>query len=197
MPAAQRQITPADIVPPVQFAAERAQWRADLMPRKKLRRIDVGPFCSFYFECFDTMLFQIQEMLHIERGGDAQLQDELDAYNPLVPKGDELVATIMFEIDEPHRRERVLAELGGVESKFFLQIGADKIWGQQETDTERTREDGKASSVHFAHFHFKEAQRRAFSDFNTDVFAGVEHPAYAHQAKLSAASRAELAKDFA
>ena len=128
MPVAQRQITPADIIPPVQFAAKRAQWRAGLMVRKKLRRIEVGPCCSFYFECFDTMLFQIQEMLHIERGGEAQLQDELDAYNPLVPKGDELVATIMFEIDEPVRRERVLARLGGVESKFFIRVGASRYF---------------------------------------------------------------------
>ena len=197
MSAAQRQVTPEDIVPSVQFAAERDQWRKGLLPRKQLRRVDVGPYCSFYFECFDTMLFQIQEMLHIEGGGAAQLADELAAYNPLIPQGDELVATIMFEIDEPVRRERALAKLGGVEAHFFVQIGAEKIRGEQETDVERTRDDGKASSVQFAHFHLSEAQRRLFADPSVDVFAGVDHREYEHQAKLSVAVRAELAKDFA
>ena len=197
MPASQRLITPADILPAQQFAAERAQRRAAVLQRKKLRRVDVGPYCTFYFECFDTMLFQVQEMLHIEGGGEAQLADELAAYNPLVPKGGELVATIMFEIDEPERRARVLARLGGVEERFFIQVGAEQISGAQETDSERTRDDGKASSVHFAHFHFTPEQRRAFSDPAVAVFAGVDHAEYAHLATLAPATRAELATDFA
>lgn len=195
--APQTRITPADILPASQFAAERAQRRAALLPRKQLRRVEVGPYCTFYFECFDTMLFQVQEMLHIEGGGEAQLGDELAAYNPLVPKGDELVATIMFEIDEPVRRARTLAKLGGVEERFFIQIGTERIFGAQETDAERTRDDGKASSVHFAHFHFTVAQIRAFADPALAVFAGVDHTEYAHLAALTPAVRAELAKDFA
>ncbi|MEQ1617715.1 MAG: DUF3501 family protein [Terricaulis sp.] len=197
MSAPKRLITPADILPAQQFAAERAQRRAAVLQRKKLRRIDVGPYCTFYFECFDTMLFQIQEMLHIEGGGEAQLADELAAYNPLVPKGDELVATIMFEIDEPERRTRVLARLGGVEERFFIQIGTERVFGAQETDAERTRNDGKTSSVHFAHFHFAPEQRRAFSNTAVAVFAGVDHAEYAHLAALSPATRAELTLDFA
>ena len=195
MPATQ--IFPTDILPAPTFAAERAQRRAALLPKKKLRRIDVGPYCTFYFECFDTMLFQVQEMLHIEGGGEAQLADELAAYNPLIPKGDELVATIMFEIDDPDRRERFLARLGGVESQFFIKVGDNIIRGQQETDTERTRDDGKASSVHFAHFHFTPPQIAAFRDKNTQVFVGVDHTQYAHMAMLSDESCRELANDFA
>ena len=189
------QITPADILPAATFAAERAQRRAALLPKKKRRRVDVGPYCTFYFECFDTMLFQVQEMLHIEGGGEAQLADELAAYNPLIPKGDELVATIMFEIDEPERRERILARLGGVESHFFIKVGETLIRGQQETDTERTRDDGKASSVHFAHFHFTPAQIAAFGD--APVLIGVDHPEYAHMALLADDTRRELISDFA
>ncbi len=192
----QRQITPADILPAAQFAAERARRRAVLLQKKQLRRVDVGPYCTFYFECFDTMLFQVQEMLHIEGGGEAQLADELAAYNPLVPKGDELVATIMFEIDEPERRARALAKLGGVEGRFFIQIGPERIFGAQETDSERTREDGKASSVHFAHFHFMVDQVRAFADHAQTACVGVDHKEYAHLATLNTAVRAELAKDF-
>ena len=196
MPAALNRVTATDILPTAQFAAERTQRRAALLPRKQLRRIAVGPDCTFYFECFDTMLFQIQEMLHIEKGGAGQIEDELRAYNPLIPQGEELVATIMFEIDEPLRRERVLAKLGGVEDTFFLRIGAEKLFGQHESDTERTREDGKASSVHFAHFHLTEAQRKAFADPAIEVFAGVGHPDYAHMALLSPAARMELRNDF-
>lgn len=197
MPAAERRITADDILPAAEFAKNRAALRAALLPTKHLRRIDVGPYCTFYFESFASMLFQVQEMLHIERGGEAQLADELAAYNPLIPQGDELVATIMFEIDEPNRRARELGKLGGVEDKFFIQIGAEKIFGQQESDVERTREDGKASSVHFAHFTFTLAQKKAFADPDAQVMLGVDHPAYAHLSVIGAASRAELTQDFA
>lgn len=192
-----RVVTRADILPAKQFASERTQLRAALLPKKRKRRVDVGPYCTFYFECFDTMLFQIQEMLHIEGGGEEQLADELAAYNPLIPRGDELVATIMFEIDDPDRRARVLARLGGVEDHFFIQVGDARIGGVQETDVERTREDGKASSVQFAHFRFTPAQRRALTDPKVQVMVGVDHPDYAHMALLSPATRSELASDFA
>jgi hypothetical protein len=197
MPAAQRKITPADLLPPAEFGPKRSELRAALLPRKTLRRVDVGPYCTFYFENFDTMLFQVQEMLHIERGGDAQIADELAAYNPLIPQGDELIATIMFEIDEANRRERELTRLGGVEDKFFIQIGSDKIRGVQESDVERTREDGKASSVHFAHFPFSAVHKQAFADSDEHVMLGVDHPNYSHLTVINAASRAELASDFA
>ena len=103
MPASLRTVTPEDIVPDAEFATQRRARRAGLLPVKQLRRIAVGPDCTFYFESFETMLFQIQEMLLIEKGGAAQLQDELEAYNPLIPQGSELVATMMFEVDEPVR----------------------------------------------------------------------------------------------
>lgn len=197
MPAALRKVTPEDILPPGQFAKERSARRAALLPKKQLRRLDVGPFCTFYFECFDTMLFQIEEMLHIEGGGEAQLADELAAYNPLIPQGDELAATIMFEIDNPDRRARELGQLGGVESKFYIQIGDQRIWGTQESDVERTRDDGKASSVHFAHFTFTAEQKAAFAQPDTTVMLGVDHVRYAHATVMNGAVRAELCRDFA
>ncbi|KAF0178056.1 MAG: hypothetical protein FD124_1818 [Alphaproteobacteria bacterium] len=192
-----RSIGPGDVISPDQFGRERQARRADLLPKKRLRRVDVGPYCTFYFECFETMLFQIQEMLFIERGGDAQLADELAAYNPLVPQGDELVATIMFEIDDPRRRAAVLARLGGVEECFFVQVGDEKVRGLPEGDVERTRDDGKASSVQFVHFRFTPAQIGRFRDPQTQILAGVDHETYAHMAILSPAARAELAADFA
>jgi hypothetical protein len=197
MPAALRQITREDLIPDAEFAKVRKERRAALLPIKRLRRIDLGPFCTVYFESFETMLFQVQEMLLTEGGGEAQVADELAAYNPLIPQGSELVATIMFEIDDPLRRATILARLGGVEDRFFLQIGSDKVAGAPEGDVERTREDGKASSVHFLHFPVTADQAAAFRDPSVSIMVGCDHEAYAHMAVLSPATRAELAKDLA
>src|SRR6201996_6654499 len=130
MPASTHQVTRADLIPDAEYAQVRRERRAALLPVKRLRRIELGPSCTVYFECFDTMLFQIQEMLLTERGGEAQIEDELSAYNPLIPQGSELVATVMFEIEDPVRRAATLARLGGVEHEFFLQVGADRIRGE-------------------------------------------------------------------
>ena len=155
MPLSERRITPEDLLPDAEFAKRRKSWRAELIAMKRLRRIELGPYCTFYFESYETMLFQVQEMLLIEKGGAAQVPDELAAYNPLIPNGSELVATVMFEIDDPIRREAVLARLGGVEDTFFIQVDADRVLGVPEGDIERTRDDGKASSVHFLRFPLK------------------------------------------
>src|SRR5258707_10912372 len=104
MPVEARQVTEGDILADAEFAKVRKARRAELLSIKTLRRVHLGPVCTVYFECFATMLFQIQEMLLIEKGGSEQLKDELAAYNPLIPQGRELVATVMFEIDEPVRR---------------------------------------------------------------------------------------------
>jgi uncharacterized protein DUF3501 len=147
MSGRKKEITPADILPPAEYAKRRAAIRAEIVAKKKSRRLEVGPVATFYFECFDTMLQQVQEMLHIEKGGEAQIADELSAYNPLIPKGNELVATVMFEIDDPVRRARVLGRLGGIENTMFIKVGDDKIRGQAEEDQDRTNAEGKASSV--------------------------------------------------
>ena len=197
MPAASRKITDADIIPDAEFGRERAQRRAALLPVKRLRRIALGPVCTLYFETFATMLFQVQEMLFTEKGGPAQLADELAAYNPLIPQGRELVATVMFEIDEPARRDRVLRGLGGVDDHFFLRLGEARIAGQPEGDIDRTRDDGKTSSVHFLRFPLSEEEATAFRDPSLLAVIGCDHPNYGHLAVISEASRAELAKDLA
>jgi hypothetical protein len=197
MPAKDRRITSADIIPMEQFRAQRSERRKAMLPMKKLRRVEVGPHCTFYFETFETMLFQVQEMQAIEKGGEEQLKDELAAYNPMIPQGSELTATIMFEIDDPRRRAAILARLGGVEKRFFIQVGDTRIAGVAEGDVERTDEEtGKASSVHFTHFPVSETQKKLFRDPAMQVMAGVDHEHYGHVAILSPATRAELAKDF-
>ncbi len=196
MPAFLHRITRDDLIPDAAFAAERKARRAALLPKKQLRRISLGPYCTVYFECFDTMLFQVQEMLLVEKGGEAQIQDELDAYNPLIPQGSELTATVMFEIEDEVRRDLILRRLGGVEEHFFLQVGDEHAAALQEGDIERTREDGKTSSVHFLHFPLTAAQKAAFADPAVNVMVGCDHELYAHMAMLGPAVRAELAKDF-
>ena len=191
-----RTITRADIIDNDAFGPIRKERRAALKPSKALRRIDLGRDCTFYFESYETMLFQVQEMLYIEKGGDEQLADELRAYNPLIPNGNELVATMMFEIDDPVRRLNLLLQLGGIEKHVYLQIGDEKIYVVPEDDAERTSADGKTSSVHFFHFPLTGAQKAAFTDSNTQTILGSDHPAYAHMSVLSAVSKTELAGDF-
>jgi hypothetical protein len=195
MPATSRRVTAQDILPDAEYAAQRKQRRAALLPVKKLRRISLGPHCTFYFESYETMLFQIQEMLLTEKGGPDQLADELAAYNPLIPQGRELVATAMFEIDDPLRRASILAQLGGVEDRFFLIIGQDRIAAVPESEVERTR-DGKTSSVHFLRFPFTDAQAAAFRDPSVAVVIGCDHRRYGHLAVLSEETRTELANDL-
>lgn len=197
MPAALRKVTPEDIIPDAQFALQRKERRAALLPTKKLRRVALGPHCTFYFENFDTMLFQIQEMLLIEKGGAEQMADELAVYNPLIPTGSELVATVMFEIDDPMRRARVLGDLGNVEDRFYIQVGQDRIPGLPEGDVERSREDGKTSSVHFLRFAFTAAQVAGFRDTSSQVMVGCDDVRYAHIALLGTDVRTELSRDFA
>ena len=196
MMSAKREITPVDILPAAEYAKRRAAMRAEIVAKKKNRRLEVGPFATFYFECYETMLQQVQEMLHIEKGGDAQIADELSAYNPLIPKGHELVATVMFEIDDPVRRGRALGRLGGIEDTMFIKLGDDKVMGVAEEDQDRTNAEGKASSVQFVHFPFTRAQIAKFRAAGQTIIVGMEHPNYAHMAVMPEATRAELATDF-
>ena len=190
------ELTRADILPGAEYAKDRAEHRKRITALKRHRRVEVGPYVTFYFENFDTMWLQVQEMLHIEKGGEAQIADELAAYNPLIPKGNELVATFMIEIDDALRRARVLAQLGGVEETASIEVGGERVAGKAEQDQDRTTAEGKASSVQFVHFPFTEAQIAAFREPNTRVILGLSHPNYSHMAVLSEATRASLAEDF-
>jgi hypothetical protein len=190
------ELTSADILPWAEYAKDRAEHRKRITALKRHRRVEVGPYVTFYFENFDTMWLQVQEMLHIEKGGAAQIADELAAYNPLIPKGKELVATFMIEIDDALRRARVLSQLGGVEETASIEVGGERVVGKAEQDQDRTTAEGKASSVQFVHFPFTEAQIAAFREPNTRVILGLSHPNYSHMAVLSEATRASLAEDF-
>ncbi|TQV79995.1 DUF3501 family protein [Denitrobaculum tricleocarpae] len=194
--AAKRSITSDDILPLEVYAADRKARRKALVDVKRHRRIEVGPVCTFYFENYETMWSQVQEMLYIEKGGDEQLKDELEAYNPLIPQGSELVATVMFEIDEPVRRATFLSKLGGVEETAFFQFDGETVMSTPEEDVDRTTADGKASAVQFMHFHFTADQVAKFRTENQQVILGFKHEAYSHMVVLPEGVRAALAQDF-
>ena len=153
-----REVTKEDIIPLEQYAKDRKKLRKEIIEFKKDRRISLGPYATFYFECYETMLAQIQEMLFIEKGGKNQLKDEFRAYNPLIPKGKELIATLMFEIDNALSRAEFLNKVGGIEQKVFIKVHDETINSISEKDVDRTSSEGKASSVQFIHFNFTDGQ---------------------------------------
>lgn len=191
------EITRADILPFAEYERVRPDRRRAMVELKRRRRVEVGPCLTVQFECWDTMWYQVQEMLRIERGGDAQLPGELEAYNPLIPQGDELVATVMIEIDDEIRRRRELAALGGIETAIAIELDGERIPARAEDDVERTQADGKTSSVHFLHFHFTPAQAARFRQPGGRAVMVVDHPHYAHMAVIPEAARQTLAADFA
>jgi len=197
MPEATRQITPADILSPAEYDQQRKALKANLIPMKKQRRVEVGPFATFYFENYATMWLQVQEMLRIEKGGEQQIEGELAAYNPLIPQGDELIATMMLEIEDGNRRNATLLTLGGIEESVFLEIGGDTIKATPTEYDDRTTPDGKTSSVHWLRFKLTKDQIARFKSGSERVVLGLSHKNYGHMAVLSAETRAALAKDFA
>jgi hypothetical protein len=195
--AARKSISRDDLIlDPEVYGKERAQRRREIWATKELRRIAVGPFATFMFENFDTMRHQVQEMIYIERGGEQQLIGEFAAYNPMVPNGSELVTTVMFEIADPGRRARELQRLTHVERTITLEVDGAAIAARPEDDLERTKEDGKTSSIHFLHFPFPPEQVVKFRTPGTRVVLAIGHENYAHMTALTEAARAALAVDF-
>ena len=196
MPKEKREIQKEDIMPLDVYIKNRKELRKNIVSFKKDRRIALGPYATFYFESYETMLAQVQEMLYIEKGGDEQLKDELIAYNPLVPNGKELVATLMFEIDNPVSRAAFLGKVGGIEEKVFIKINGEIIKAIPEEDVDRTSAEGKASSVQFVHFKFNEEQIQNFKSDGVDVEIGMDHKEYSHTTKLSTTNLSSLSADF-
>ena len=197
MPALQHRITAADILSDAEYNARRAELRATSIADKKNRRIEVGPYATLYFENYNSMWLQVQEMLRIEKGGADQVAGELEAYNPLIPQGDELIATFMIEIEDADHRDRELRKLGKIEDSVFMDIGKDRINATPTDYEDRTTPDGKTSSVHWLRFKFTPAQIKAFKSGSEPVIIGMTHPNYGHMAVMAPAVREALSKDFA
>jgi len=196
MPREKREIQKEDIMPLDVYTEKRRELRKSIVDYKKNRRVALGPYATFYFESYETMLAQVQEMLYIEKGGDEQLKDELSAYNPLIPNGKELTATLMFEIDNPISRAAFLGKVGGIEETVFMKIDGEKIKAVPEEDVDRTSAEGKASSVQFIHFNFTDDQIEKFQSNSSEIELGIDHKEYSHSTKLSKENIASLSADF-
>ena len=191
-----RIIEKKDLMSADAYIEKRKKIRKEIVEFKANRRIALGPYATFYFESFETMVAQVQEMLHIEKGGDEQLKDELIAYNPLVPNGRELTATLMFEIDNPISRGAFLGKVGGIEEKIFMKIDNEVIVAVPEDDVDRTSAAGKASSVQFIHFKMNDDQIAKFKLGSSNVELGINHKDYTHTTKLSEDNVKSLSADF-
>ena len=196
MPKEKKEIQKSDIMPLDIYTKQRKELRKNIVEFKKNRRISLGPYATFYFESYETMLAQVQEMLYIEKGGDEQLKDELTAYNPLIPDGKELIATLMFEIDNPVSRSAFLSKVGGIEQNVFMKVDGEIVKAIPEEDVDRTSAEGKASSVQFIHFTFTDEQITKFQDTSVEVTIGINHKMYSHSSKILEETKKALALDF-
>ena len=196
MPKEKKEIQKIDIMPLDVYTKQRKELRKNIVEFKKDRRISLGPYATFYFESYETMLAQVQEMLYIEKGGEEQLKDELTAYNPLIPNGKELIATLMFEIDNPVSRATFLGKVGGIEEKVFMKIDEDIIRAVPEEDVDRTSSEGKASSVQFIHFRFNDQQIEKFKSGQSNIELGIDHEEYSHTTKMNDLNIKSLSLDF-
>ena len=196
MPKENKEILKSDIMSLDIYTKQRKELRKSIVNFKKNRRISLGPYATFYFESYETMLAQVQEMLYIEKGGDEQLKDELTAYNPLIPDGKELIATLMFEIDNPVSRSAFLSKVGGIEKNVFMKVDGEVVKAIPEEDVDRTSAEGKASSVQFIHFKFNNEQIEKFKSNSFNVEIGIDHKEYSHTTKLTDLSIQSLSADF-
>lgn len=185
-----------DLMDMATYGKVRKERRLAITELKKNRRLSVGPDATCYFESYETMWHQIHEMLFIEKGGEEQIEDELNAYAPMVPNGTELVMTLMFEVEDPKRRASLLSGLGGVENTLKITVGNEIIKGLPEEDIDRTNAEGKASSIQFLHFPFSQQQIKKFRDHSNKVMISIEHNKYGHIAIMPQSMRTALAADF-
>jgi hypothetical protein len=185
-----------DLISLEEFSLLRDRKRKEMMEFKKSRRVYMDNDVVILFENYDTLWWQIQEMLYIEKGGDEQVQDELAAYSPLVPKGQELVATLMIEIEDPGRRSKVLNELGGIEKCLSLEFADHTVNALPEEDVSRTTETGKTSSVHFIRWPFLPRQINSFSNLHQHIVLKINHPKLQTEKQMPENVRASLVDDF-
>ena len=189
---AKRRLTPGDILPLAEYIPLRRERRRRVGALKRRRRVEVGPFATFYIENIETMRHQVQEMLNIEKGGEAQLADGLEAYNPLIPRDFELSATVMFEIDDSVRRAAALMQLGGIEHHAFIATAEARVRGVPHRPRKH-QPRRNASSVQFLNFRLAPEEIAGFKTSGTAIVVGFDHPNYAHMAGMTEPVRAALA----
>jgi len=187
----------SSLMPLETYARERPQFRARVMAHKKDRTLRLGEHVTLIFEDELTVRYQVQEMLRAERIFEEEgIQEELDAYNPLVPDGQNLKATMMLEYPDPKERGESLRRLIGIEDKVWIQVeGRERVWSIADEDLEREN-DEKTSSVHFLRFELAGGAAEALKK-GAGLKVGIEHPNYAARVEAPATVRASLGKDLA
>ena len=179
-----------------EYAGRRAEFRQQVLAHKKLRQVALGPHATLYFEDQLTMHYQVQEMLRVERIFEAaEIEEELEAYNPLIPSGSNWKATFMIEYGDVEERQRALANMGGIEETVWVQVGdGTKAYAIANEDMERTR-DSKAAAVHFMRFELSD-QDLAELRQGAAVHMGLDHASLANSVTLEATVRAALCNDL-
>ena len=195
--AAAMKLERADLMTLERYAEERPSFRAKVIAHKALRRVALGPHVTLMFEDRLTIQYQIQEMLRVERIFDAAgIEEELDAYNPLIPDGQNLKATMLIEYPDVEERKAALARMPGVEHKVWLKIGdGERVFAIANEDLDRSN-DEKTAAVHFMRF---EVSAAAIAELRNGaaLTLGIDHPELPHEVTLSAEAAAALAADFA
>ncbi len=191
-----QQITRNDLMSLELYAEKRSEFRQQVLDHKKHRQVPLGPNATLYFEDRLTLLYQIQEMLRIEKVFEADgIKEELDAYNPLIPNGRNFKATFMIEYADPQQRAAQLEKMVGIEDLIWLQIGArDKVWSIADEDLERSTAS-KTSAVHFLRFELSDDMAQALKN-GAEWRMGVQHPVYTYELTIEADTRASLIKDL-
>ncbi len=174
-----QKLTREDLLSLEQYAEQRPAFRDRVMAHKKDRRLDLGTNAALYFEDRLTMQYQVQEMLRIERIFEADgINEELDAYNPLIPDGSNWKATFMIEFPEASEREEMLRQLVGIEDRVYVQVADfDRVFAISDEDLERADEH-KTSAVHFMRFELPPEQSAALRS-GASLIAGIDHENYA------------------
>lgn len=185
-----------DLLSLEQYAEQRPRMRTEVMAHKQARRVPIGAHAALYFEDRLTMQYQIQEMLRAERIFEAAgIQEELDAYNPLIPDGDNWKATFMLEFENVEERRDALTRLIGIEDKVWVQAGDQpRVYAIADEDLERENEE-KTSSVHFLRFQLSAGMVSAVK-VAMALRMGIDHPEYNYTVDLDETQRAALAADL-
>jgi hypothetical protein len=188
-------LTTADLLSLEQYHKERARMRADVLAHKRNRHVALGPHLTLYFEDRITMRYQIQEMLRAERIFESEaIAEELAAYNPLIPDGTNLKATMMLEYADAAQRRLALGQLKGIEDLVYLEVGGHgRVFAHADEDIERSDET-KTAAVHFLRFELDAPMRAALKAGGALRF-GVNHPLYRHELAVSAAVQTSLSAD--
>jgi hypothetical protein len=191
-----RTLIASDLMSLEQYARERDAFRAGVIAHKRHRTVAVGPNMTWVFEDRLTIQYQVQEMLRIERIFEpAGIQEELAAYNPLIPDGSNWKATMMIEYPDPRERAAALAQLRGVEDRCYVEAsGCSRVMAIADEDLARENAE-KTSAVHWLRFELPAALQAAVRA-GAPVTAGVDHPAYRHKAEFPAATVQSLVRDL-